>query len=140
MKIKIITIGKNKEAWLQDGLEEYEKRLSPFCRIEWLIVKDDSQLREACQKMGKYIVLDPQGKSMSSEKFSSWLEKTAETLGSRMSFVIGGDKGLPAPLKAQALFLWSLSELTFTHQMTRLILLEQLYRAHEISRGSRYHK
>ena len=136
IKIKIITIGKSKEAWLQEALHEYEKRLTPVCSIEWMLAKNSVQLEEFCMREGKYIGLDPQGKSMASEKFSLWLTN----FGSRLNFVIGGPDGLPPAVKAKASFLWSLSPLTFTHQLTRLILLEQLYRAHEISRGSSYHK
>lgn len=140
IKIKIITIGKNKESWLQDALSEYEKRLSSFCSIEWMLAKNDVQLEEFSKKEGKYIALDPQGKLFCSEKFSDWLSKTAIDFNSRLNFVIGGPDGLTPTIKSKAAFLWSLSPLTFTHQITRIILLEQLYRAYEISRGSKYHK
>jgi 23S rRNA (pseudouridine1915-N3)-methyltransferase len=140
IKIKILTIGKNKEAWLHDALAEYEKRLRPFCTFEWILAKNDVQLEEFSKKEGKFIALDPLGKSMTSEKFAEWLSKAAVDYNSRLPFVIGGPEGLSPSLKAQASFLWSLSPLTFTHQATRLILLEQIYRAYEINRGSAYHK
>jgi 23S rRNA (pseudouridine1915-N3)-methyltransferase len=136
IKIKVITVGKNKDAWLQEALTEYEKRLTPFCSIEWILAKNDVQLEEFSKREGKYIALDPLGKSMTSEKFAAWVSQA----GSRFNFVIGGPEGLTPALKANASFLWSLSPLTFTHQLTRLILLEQLYRSYEINRGSKYHK
>ncbi|MBS0648374.1 MAG: 23S rRNA (pseudouridine(1915)-N(3))-methyltransferase RlmH [Verrucomicrobia bacterium] len=140
IKIKILTIGKSKENWLQEALAEYEKRLRPFCTFEWILAKNDVQLEEFSKKEGKFIALDPQGKSMTSEKFAAWLSKAAINYHSRLAFVIGGAEGLSPALKAQSSFLWSLSPLTFTHQITRLILLEQIYRAYEINRGSDYHK
>lgn len=140
IKIKILTIGKNKEAWLHEALAEYEKRLKPFCTFEWILAKNDVQLEEFSKKEGKFIALDPLGKSMTSEKFAEWLSKAVVDYNSRLAFVIGGPEGLSPSLKAQASFLWSLSPLTFTHQATRLILLEQIYRAYEINRGSAYHK
>jgi len=140
IKIKILTIGKNKEAWLHDALAEYEKRLRPFCTFEWILAKNDVHLEEISKKEGKFIALDPQGKSMTSEKFAEWLSKALVAYNSRLVFIIGGAEGLSPSLKAQASFLWSLSPLTFTHQATRLILLEQIYRAYEINRGSAYHK
>jgi 23S rRNA (pseudouridine1915-N3)-methyltransferase len=140
IKIKIITVSKSKESWLQEALSEYEKRLSPFCSIEWMLAKNDVQLEEFSKREGKYIALDPQGKLFDSEKFASWLSKVAVDFDSRINFMIGGPSGLTPTLKAKAAFLWSLSPLTFTHQITRIILLEQLYRAYEINRGSQYHK
>ena len=140
IKIKILTIGKNKEAWLHDALAEYEKRLKPFCTFEWILAKNDVQLEEFSKREGKFIALDPLGKSMTSEQFASWLSKAMVDYNSRLNFVIGGAEGLTPYLKKNASFLWSLSPLTFTHQVTRLILLEQIYRAYEINRGSGYHK
>jgi 23S rRNA (pseudouridine1915-N3)-methyltransferase len=136
IKIKVLSIGKTKETWLQEALSEYEKRLTPLGSIEWILAKNDVQLEEFSKKEPKYIALDPQGKSMTSEKFAAWFSQA----GSRITFVIGGAEGLTPTLKANASLLWSLSPLTFTHQLTRLILLEQLYRAYEINRGGSYHK
>ena len=140
IKIKILTIGKNKEAWLHDALSEYEKRLKPFCTFEWILAKNDVQLEEFSKREEKFTALDPLGKSMTSEKFANWFAQAAIDYHARLSFVIGGAEGLTLFLKKNASFIWSLSPLTFTHQLTRLILLEQIYRAHEINRGSSYHK
>jgi 23S rRNA (pseudouridine1915-N3)-methyltransferase len=134
-KVKILTIGKCKEEWLANALAEYEKRLSRTLAIEWVLVKDDVQL-ELIASQEPFIALDPKGELLTSELWSQKMLK----LGLRLVFVIGGAEGLSQTLLKKAQFKWSLSPLTFTHQMTRLILVEQLYRALEIERGSQYHK
>ena len=134
-KVKVLTIGKCKEKWLSEALAEYEKRLQGKLAIEWRLAKDDPQLIEWANQEA-FIALDPKGELLTSE---AWSEKMI-ALGLRLTFVIGGAEGLPPTLLRQARFRWSLSPLTFTHQITRLILVEQLYRATEIERGSQYHK
>lgn len=134
-KVKVLTIGRCKEKWLSEALFEYEKRLRGKLSIEWVLAKDNAQLTEwAIQE--SYIALDPKGELLTSE---AWSEKMMK-LGLRLVFVIGGAEGLTPELLKKAQFKWSLSPLTFTHQITRLILTEQLYRATEIERGSQYHK
>lgn len=134
-KVKVLTIGRCKEKWLSEALSEYEKRLRGKLSIEWVLAKDNAQLTEwAIQE--SYIALDPKGELLTSE---AWSEKMMK-LGLRLVFVIGGAEGLTPELLKKAQFKWSLSPLTFTHQITRLILTEQLYRATEIERGSQYHK
>lgn len=134
-KVKVLTIGRCKEVWLAEGIAEYEKRLQGKVAIEWLIAKDDAQLIEWAEAE-PFIALDPKGELLTSE---AWSQKMVR-FGSRFNFVIGGAVGLPGKLLEKARFRWSLSPLTFTHQMTRLILVEQIYRALEIDRGSQYHK
>lgn len=134
-KVKVLTIGRCKEGWLAEALAEYEKRLQGKLSMEWRLAKDDAQLVEWAS--GESIVaLDPKGELLDSK---AWSHKMAQ-LGLKIVFVIGGAEGLPAQIVKEAHFLWSLSPLTFTHQITRLILMEQLYRSMEIQRGSRYHK
>ncbi|MBU6384209.1 MAG: 23S rRNA (pseudouridine(1915)-N(3))-methyltransferase RlmH [Verrucomicrobia bacterium] len=135
VKVKVFSIGKSREEWLNLALFEYEKRLQGKMAIEWLFVKDDEALISATRKE-TVIALDPHGELLSSEAFCQKIGG----LGAHLSFVIGGANGLPASILKQARAIWSLSPLTFTHQMTRLILLEQLYRATEIERGSSYHR
>lgn len=139
LKLKILSIGKTKEKWLIDALNEYIKRLQPFASIECIWVKDDAQLEELCKKESHLICLDPKGVLLTSEEFASFLFKQWEIGGSRLSLVIGGPEGLPSGIRQKSNLL-SLSPLTFTHQMTRLIILEQIYRAFEIDKGSQYHK
>lgn len=139
IKLKIFSIGKTKESWLEDAIQEYAKRLSPLMAIEWIWAKDNSHLIDLASKEPKVICLDPKGKLLSSEQFAAFLEQSWERGGSRLAFVIGGADGLPPQLRENYTLL-SLSPLTFTHQITRLILIEQIYRATEISKGSNYHK
>lgn len=139
-KIKIFSIGKTKEPWLLEALSEYEKRLSPHMVIEWVLAKDNDQLTAFLGKESPPIVLSVDAKQLTSEEFSKTIFSTLEKLGSRLSFVIGGAEGIPPQILTKALTTISFSKLTFTHQMIRLILLEQLYRASEIQKGSGYHK
>lgn len=139
-KLKIFSIGKTKEAWLKEALDEYSRRLSPILSIEWMLVKDDQQLEAHLQKESAFIALEPGGKMFTSEDFSTWLIQSFEAKGSRLNFVIGGAEGIPPEISERALAKISLSKMTFTHQLTRLILIEQIYRAFEIDKGTGYHK
>ena len=136
-KVKILTIGKAKESWLKEAIAEYEKRLKPKMAIEWRLFEREEALEEECLKEPLLIALDLHGKEISSETLS---EKLFGEWGSRFSLVIGGSEGISKKIVEKAAFRWCLSKLTFTHQMTRLIMLEQLYRATEIEKGSGYHK
>lgn len=139
-KFTIITIGKNKEKWLQEALFEYEKRLQKKACFNWVFVKDENSLIKTALRQKKIMVLDAAGKALKSislaEQLKNWLEKN----GCRLTIVIGGDKGLPDILRKKAFFSLSLSRLTFTHQICRLVLLEQLYRCFEIFKNSTYNK
>lgn len=134
-KVKVLTIGRCKEEWLSTAIAEYEKRLTGKLSIEWQLAKDDAQLLDWAMKEA-YIALDPKGELLSSEAWSAKMVK----MGPRLTFIIGGHEGLAPQILKEAQFKWSLSPLTFTHQITRLLLIEQIYRAMEIERGSRYHK
>ncbi len=138
MKIRIYSPGKSKEAWLEAALAEYTKRLKPVAEIEIIIPKDDDQLLHMIKKERVLIALDPMGKEYTSETFSQFLMDKLVEGGASVAFVIGGAEGLPSALKKEPLI--SLSRLTFTHQFARLLLLEQIYRAFEIQKGSGYHK
>ncbi len=138
LKVKLIAVGKCKEEWLRQAIAEYEKRLSSSIAIEWIHPKNDNDLIErlACEK--QYIALDPAGELMDSVEFSKKFIRLIENNRSQAIFAIGGPDGFPPHLKPP--LRWSLSRLTFTHQLTRLILIEQLYRALEIVKNSPYHK
>ena len=140
IKIKIYTVGKTKEQWLQDALEIYEERLMPSLSFEWILAKNDEQLKQFLEKEANFICLDPNGKQYSSKEFSLFLLRSIQEADSRLSFVIGGPEGLPDLIRTRAKSLFSLSRLTFTHQIARLVLVEQVYRAFEIEKGSSYHK
>ncbi len=139
-KIKIYSVGKTREPWLQEALQEYEGRLRSSLSFEWILAKTTEQLKQFLEKEEKFLCLDPFGKQLSSEDFSTFLLKSLEEGHSRLAFVIGGAEGLPPELKSRSQALLSLSKMTFTHQITRLILTEQIYRALEIDKGSGYHK
>ncbi len=123
-----------------EALSEYEKRLKTIMQIQWIFAKNNEQLSALLEKEGPFVALVPSAKEVTSEQFAScvylWLEKT----GCRLNFLIGGAEGIPADIEEKAFQTLSLSKLTFTHQIARLILLEQLYRASEIQKGSEYHK
>jgi len=132
LKIKIIYIGKTKEQWIQEGIAEFEKRLTGDIALEWQLLKNDQELETVLSKEQKYTCLDPTGTTHTSESFSSFITKTANH-----TFVIGGPEGIPPHLKKNNI---SFSKMTFTHQMIRLLLLEQLYRGIQIYKNTPYHK
>jgi len=138
--IKIISPGKHREPWLQHAICEYEKRLRTTMEISWIITHDREQFQAFCAKEPHLIALDVQGTVMSSEQFAFNIYKWLEQQRSKLSFVIGGPEGIPQTLLAKIHTRISFSALTFTHQIMRLLFLEQLYRASEIHKGSSYHK
>ncbi len=154
MKIKIISPGKIKEKWLRSGIEEYIKRLRRYAQVELVDVADfPDQINPAVARLreGKAILsrikdrsflvaLDPQGKKHSSEDLATLLPGWLEKGGSEIIFAIGGATGLAAEVLERADYRLSLSDLTFTHQLSRLILLEQCYRAFRIAANEPYHK
>ena len=154
MKVNIRIVGRKSgsEKWLDDASTMYENRLRPSnVQVETTWHKDNPGLLkgiEADRSKGHSVVLlDPLGKTKTSEKFSENMYEWLDRGGSRLSFVIGGAEGLPPQLKypppsdrSPKLEMISLSELTFTHQFARILLIEQIYRATEIRKGSGYHK
>lgn len=159
MKIKIYAIGKIKEQYLKLGIDEYKKRISSYANVEIIEVGDEpvkenpSQAEieivknKECDKVLKLlkpsdylITLDLTKNQPDSMQFASFLQKSFEKGGSAISFVIGGSYGLSNAIKQRANDTICLSNLTFLHQMTRLILLEQIYRAFKINNNEVYHK
>lgn len=158
MKIKIYCIGKIKEQYLKDGINEYLKRISPYSNIEIVEVIDSkvkdnpnaSDIKKAKDEEGErvlklikndlLIALDMNKKELLSEEFADFISKKMIEGGSSISFVIGGSYGLSDTLKERCNYSISLSKMTFLHQMTRLILLEQIYRAFKILNNETYHK
>ena len=139
LKLKIISIGKTKEEWLNEAIEEYVKRLSPILKIEFIWVKNNDQLREMLDKENNVICLDAAGKLFDSKKFAEFIQTQFVKNKSRLTMAIGGADGLPEDLKSRYDCI-SLSPLTMTHQIVRLVLIEQIYRAFEIAKGTKYHK
>ena len=159
MKIKIYAIGKIKEDYLKIGIGEYIKKIKPYSQIEIVEVNDEpipnnpnsSEIEMAKNKEGEKVLqliknneyligLDLNKKELESPAFAEFLDKNLVNNGSSISFVIGGSYGLSNELKNRCNDSVSLSKMTFLHQMTRLILLEQIYRAFKILRNETYHK
>ena len=158
MRISIIGAGKIKEKYLTAGIAEFVKRLVPFCRLEIVEVDEermpdnpsDAERTKALAKEGErllksvrdssyLIVLDVAGKQLSSEELAAKFDALAINGQSDMTFIIGGAFGLSAEVRQAAKERLSFSKMTFTHQMIRLLLVEQIYRAMKIRRGEPYH-
>lgn len=140
LKVKVIAAGQCKEPWLKLALAEYEKRLSSHLALTWIETTTPKQLESQLLLKEPFIALDPKGELLDSVSFSKKLVRLFEERGSRLTFAIGGPDGFSDSLLQKAIWRWSLSPLTLTHQMTRLLLIEQVYRALEIAKGSPYHK
>ena len=147
MKISIIAIGKLKEKFLVEGVEEYLKRLRLFAKMEVREIPECRTIEEEGKKLLAQIpkdsfvfVLDVAGTAITSENFAKKISALNLRGISNITFVIGGAFGISEEVKKISDFRLSLSEMTFTHQMARLILLEQIYRAFKINRGEPYHK
>lgn len=155
MKIVFLVIGKTDESYLDTGILKYIKRLEHYVPFEMKIIpdiKNRKTLTEEQQKKAEgelilsninvgddLILLDENGKTFSSVAFSQWIEKQMNIGSKRMVFVVGGPYGFSKEVYAKAKFKISLSEMTFSHQMIRLIFVEQLYRAFTIIKGEPYH-
>jgi 23S rRNA (pseudouridine1915-N3)-methyltransferase len=139
IRIKLLSVGKTHEPWLQEGMQMYVERLSPWAQFEFVWLKDLAHLEKEVEKEKHVVILDATGHMCDSIAFSEWVFKEIEKGGSRLSFVIGPADGLPEAMKKRYPAV-SLSRLTFTHQLARLLLMEQLFRAFEIKKGSAYHK
>jgi hypothetical protein len=159
MKIKVITVGKLKEKYLKDGIAEYSKRISRFAKLEMIELADEKTPDKASEsenqkileiegqrilsKVGDrdfVIVLAIEGKTFSSEEFSKQLEEASIKGFSTLTFIIGGSLGLAQNVKKRATLSVSFGRLTLPHQLMRLVLAEQIYRAFTIQQGSPYHK
>lgn len=159
MRIKIYAIGKIKENYLKIGIDEYLKKIRPYAQIEIMELNDEpipnnpnnSEIELAKNKEGdkvlsllknnEYLIgLDLNKKEFDSVEFANYINTKLVDSGASISFVIGGSYGLSDELKKRCNDSISLSKMTFLHQMTRLILLEQIYRAFKILRNETYHK
>jgi 23S rRNA (pseudouridine1915-N3)-methyltransferase len=155
LKIRILSIGDHKDKWIADGCEHYVKMLSRWASIEFVAIpspKSSSRLSQSeIQKVesgrllesagkGMLVALSDSGREFESHGFSKALEKWHSTAGGTVCFLIGGPHGHHPELLAKADIVLSLSRLTFSHQLVRLVLLEQIYRAFTIINGTDYHK
>lgn len=158
MKITIVTAGKIKEKYLTAGINEFLKRLGPFANVKIVEINEEKMkdnpseaekqqtLQQEGQRLlrqvpeGSYLlVLDVYGQQLSSEKLAAKLDSLALQGHSNITFLIGGAFGLSEEVRQAADFRLSFSTMTFTHQMIRLLLVEQIYRCFKINRGEKYH-
>lgn len=159
MKIKILTVGKLKETYLKDGIQEYKKRLGSYCQMELIEVADekapeklsDAEMEQVKVKEGnkllskikesEYVIsLAINGKLESSESFAALLDKVGIDGKSTITFVIGGSLGLSGEVLTRSNYSISFGKMTYPHQLMRLMLVEQVYRAYRINNGHAYHK
>jgi len=155
MKISLWTVGKSNETYVKGGIEDFTRRISHYYPVEWTIIpaaKNAGLLPEAEVKKREgaaillllkqddfLIALDENGTVLTSEGLSQQIEQRANESVKSLVFLIGGAFGLHEEVFRRAKFKWSLSRLTFPHQLVRLILAEQIYRACSISRNEKYH-
>lgn len=150
--IKIICIGKIKEKYLKDAIEEYKKRISKYTNLKIIELKDfstndiEKNLEKEKEEIEKYlnqkdylITLEIDGEQISSEKFASKINNTLNT-NSNITFIIGGSYGIANSIKESANYHLSFSKMTFPHQLFRVLLLEQIYRSYKINNNESYHK
>ena len=159
MKITVLCVGKVKEKFFTDAIKEYSKRLSRYCKLEIVEVADEktpdgaselvvSQIKEKeAERMEKYlpdsayvIALAIEGKKLTSEKLAEKIDSLGISGTSHLVFLIGGSLGMSERLLKRADYLLSFSDMTFPHQLMRVILLEQIYRSYRIIHGEPYHK
>lgn len=139
MKIDIVCIGKVREKFFRDAVEEYLTRLRRFVQIDVSETDDASKIEGLLEGKDFVIILDEKGKEMDSFQFAE-LMRDLSLSKKNVCFVLGGWKGLDDEIKKKANLVWSLSKLTFPYQLARLLLLEQIYRAFTIIKGIDYHK
>lgn len=145
MKIKVAWIGKTKEPAIQALSDEYLKRISRYAEIEGLVLKDDAAIlslatgeRSKKQQSHKLVLLDTRGRQFSSEEFAAFLQRE-QVNAIPLLFAIGGSDGFSDETRQRAAFILSLGKMTLPHELARVVLLEQLYRAFTILAKHPYH-
>lgn len=155
MKLLLLVVGKTVESWLKAGVDEYVSRLGHFAQFEMQVVsdlkntksmdtsvqkqKEGEQILKLLQNGDHVVLLDDKGREFTSEELATWVDKKAMISSKRIVFIIGGPYGFSNEVYARADEKMSLSKMTFSHQMVRVIFVEQLYRAFTIIKGIPYH-
>ena len=155
MKISFWSVGKTNEHYIKEGVEEFTRRISKYFKADWTIIavpknagmlsemdlkkKEGETILEWLTKDDYLVALDGKGKQMSSEGLADFIQARANESIKNIIFLIGGAYGIDDAVLKRANYKWSLSELTFPHQLVRLILAEQVYRACTITRNEKYH-
>ena len=155
MKIQFWSVGKNHEAYVKAGVEDFTKRISRYYPVEWTIIpvpknagmlsemdlkkKEGQVILEWLQKDDYLVALEERGKLLSSADLASFIQQRANDSTRTLVFLIGGAFGIDEAVLKRANLQWSLSKLVFPHQLVRLLLAEQVYRACTINRNEKYH-
>ncbi len=155
MKIHFWSIGKNNEPYIKTGVEDFTKRIAKYFPVEWDIIpvpknagmlsemdlkkKEGETILEWLEKDDYLVALDETGKQMASEQLARFIQQRANESKRKLIFLIGGAYGIDQAVFKRANYKWSLSMLTYPHQLVRLILAEQVYRACTILRNEKYH-
>lgn len=154
MKVRLIVVGKTKEKLVEEGIKEYLKRLTRYTNFQLEVIPDvkvsnkmtpsevkNLEGKEILKRVGndQLVLLDEKGKEFTSVDFSKWIEKQQMNSTKHITFLIGGAFGFSDSVYQKAISKIALSKMTFTHQMIRLIFVEQVYRAFTIIKGEKYH-
>lgn len=156
IRVKLITVGKIKENWIKEGVEHYKRLLKPRVDLDiaeikeekitdphsakYVLEKEAGRILSSLEKSSLGIALDVRGENMSSEDLAKFIEMCLNRGNNAFTFIVGGASGLSPKVISVCPVRLSLSRMTFTHEMARIILLEQIYRAFSIIRNSKYHK
>lgn len=155
MKIQLWSVGKQHESYVEEGIALFTKRIAHYYPVQWNLLpvpkhtgmmsemdirkKEGLMILDLLKKDDYLVLLDERGKDMSSEGLAAFLEQRANEGQKNLVFLVGGAFGVSEEVRKRAQFTWSLSKLVFPHQLVRLILTEQLYRACSIIRNEKYH-
>ncbi|MEK0423503.1 MAG: hypothetical protein RLZ95_1413 [Bacteroidota bacterium] len=152
MKISFVSVGKNHDAYIKDGVNQFTKRIAHYYPIDWLLIapsklSEPNQIKKAeaaniiksLAVTDVLILLDETGKMLSSPGLAKLIQQKANQSAQKIVFLIGGAYGVDEEIKKRANFTWSLSDLVFPHMLVRLILAEQVYRACSILANEKYH-
>ena len=152
MKISFVSVGKNHDAYIRDGVNQFTKRIAHYYSIDWQLItpsklSEPNQIKKAeaaniiksLAVTDVLILLDETGKMLSSPGLAKLIQQKANQSAQKIVFLIGGAYGVDEEIKKRANFIWSLSDLVFPHMLVRLILAEQVYRACSILANEKYH-
>ncbi|MBP7109862.1 MAG: 23S rRNA (pseudouridine(1915)-N(3))-methyltransferase RlmH [Chitinophagaceae bacterium] len=155
MKISFWSVGKNNETYVKEGVEDFTRRISRYFKTEWIIIpmpknsgilpemelkkKEGEAIMQLLTKDDYLVALEERGKQLSSEGLAEFIQARANESTKKIIFLIGGAYGIDEQVLKRANFKWSLSQLVFPHQLVRLILSEQVYRACTILKNEKYH-
>lgn len=139
MRYRVVAVGRVRDAALRAACDGYLERLRHYTRVEERELKDEARLLAAVPEDSRLVALSEGGKQWTSQQLAEWTARW-ELDGRDVTFAIGGADALPGPVLEQAERIWSLSKLTLPHELARVVLYEQLYRAHTIRRGEPYHR